>query len=262
MNALINANSAGRKQSAKALVAKISQELKDHREESFARMVCDGMPLGEAYRRAGFNGKSYEAAHALAGLPRIKLRIEEILFARSTTAAVSLEQVTDMLGRVFMKAVANEELNAAHNAAFSLARLYGHVTEKSQVEVLRKPSREPDAPAELSLTAWVSGLMPTASASIGPLQRAPAGPMIEGLANQGPPSSPAISEGPGPASQQLDLFNDVNSLAAPRDGREIENGASFAPVTGPPSPGGRSDVLGPIGKTERVPVPSWDELFG
>jgi hypothetical protein len=57
--------------------------------------------------------------------------------------------------------------------------LYGHVTDRSTVEVIRRPSRDPDAPSEQALSSWVNSLPiidhePSSEGSIGPLPRAPA----------------------------------------------------------------------------------------
>jgi hypothetical protein len=133
-------------------------DLKDAKEEIFVRMVCDGLALGIAYARAGFKAKNNAAPSLLFQLPRIQARAAAILEARRTTGVVTLSEVTDMLQRVFAGAHAKEEYSAAHNAAFSLARLYGHVTDKATLEVIRRPSRDPDAPSEQVLSDWVASL--------------------------------------------------------------------------------------------------------
>src|SRR3954468_16074373 len=103
-------------------------DLRDAREEIFVRMVCDGLSLGVAFTRAGFTSKHKEAAANLFHLPRVQERAQAILEARRSTGVVTLAEVTVMLKRVFAGAHSAEEFSAAHNAAFSLARLYGHVT--------------------------------------------------------------------------------------------------------------------------------------
>ena len=132
--------------------------LKNEQEELFVIMLCDGLPFGVAFRRAGFTSKYKHAAYELSQLPRIQERIKGVLEARRTSNVVSLPEVTDMLKRVFAGAHSEGEYSAAHNAAFSLARLYGHVTDKSTVEVIRRPSRDPDAPSEQALMSWVETL--------------------------------------------------------------------------------------------------------
>jgi hypothetical protein len=124
------------------------RSMQDHREELFVVMVCDGLPLGLAFRRAGFESKDHNAPSNLFNLPRVQERAAAILEARKATGVVTLPQVTDMLQRVFAGAHSEGEYSAAHNAAFSLARLYGHVTDKATLEVIRRPSRDPDAPSE------------------------------------------------------------------------------------------------------------------
>jgi hypothetical protein len=181
-----------------------------------------------------------------------------------------LPEVTDMLQRVFTGAYHAEEYSAAHNAAFSLARLYGHVTDRATLEVIRRPSRDPDAPSEQALSSWVDALPglgasgPEALTS-GPsearflrLSDAPAAPL-------GPASPEARPENPneinalrgveplepspepqGPSPEGSKFSNDFNWLGP--DGRlapgRPENGAPTTPVTEAPPSGGHSGLLG------------------
>jgi hypothetical protein len=255
-------------------------DLQDAREEIFVRMVCDGITLGVAYARAGYKGTP-QSAHALFHVPRIQERANAILEARRTTGVVTLPQVTDMLQRVFAGAHAAEEYSAAHNAAFSLARLYGHVTDKSTLEVIRRPSRDPDAPSEQALEAWALSLPvvgynplpgfdvpdmatlpgpepsgpepsgPAVEPSEPPPRGAPAAPLGQGpFQNQEENSSDInwLREGPGPQGQgpglDGDLSSDFKGLAGQSPGG-TGNGAPSGPVTGTPNSGGRAGLLGP-----------------
>ena len=254
-------------------------------------MVCDGISQGMAFARAGFKSAHGSAPSNLWALPRIQARAQAILEARRTTGVVTLEEVTDMLKRVFAGAHTEGEYSAAHNAAFSLARLYGHVTDKASLEIIRRPSRDPDAPSEQALASWVETLpglpgpcpeplpiasqaisqapgpepLPIASQAISqaPPHRAPA-ELLENnpksfsfykdLASQGPePSSPEPSS---PASPEREYPNDINWLDGPG---QPENGAPSSPVTGTPTAGARTEVLEPPGppppgQTKRVPL--------
>lgn len=256
-------------------------ELADHREELFVIMACDGMPLGIAFRKAGFTSKDTAAPSKLWALDRCQQRALAIFEARKKASAVTLPQVTSMLERVFTSALHNENESAAHNAAFSLARLYGHVTDRAIVDV-RKPSRDPDAPSERALTEWVAGLV-----DVSPNAAMLAGPGPADLASEGPrPSAPAAPlerepQGPSPENHSdikgLDEMNrdaipaagpsgpekrsEINWLAEARGGSE--NGAPSSPVTGAPPSGGRTKPIDPFGppgvkkpppKTKRVPL--------
>jgi hypothetical protein len=262
-------------------------DLPDAREEIFVRMVCDGIAIGIAFVRAGFTSKNANTPAKIWALPRCQERARAILDARATTGVVTLPEVTDMLKRVFTGAYNGEEYSAAHNAAFSLARLYGHVTDRQTLEVVRRPSRDPDAPSEMALGDWVAGLPalngPGPSVS-GPLRGAPAEPLglepnspndissLEAM-NQGPGLGP---EGPGP-----DLSNDIKGLGLGARGRP-ENGAPTGPVTVTPQRGARSELLGggpfdllgnegtrpPGGVEKGAPLqgvegtyPKWEDLF-
>jgi len=215
-------------------------DLSNAKEELFVRMVCDGLSIGMAFVRAGFASKSADAPYVLFHKPHIQQRAQAILEARRSTGVVTLPEVTDMLKRVFAGAFHDGEYSAAHNAAFSLARLYGHVTDKATLEIIRRPSRDPDAPSETALGDWIAGL---------PALNGP-GPSPADTTREGPlPSAPATlldhePRGPGP-----ELSNDINWL----DGSDVrgrpENGAPARPVTGTPVPGAHASLLG----SEAVP---------
>ena len=202
-----------------------------------------------------------------------------------------------MLQRVFSGAYTEGEYSAAHNAAFSLARLYGHVTDKATLEVIRRPSRDPDAPSEQALSSWVEALPglpgpgpgPADLASFVRVSDAPAAPLgqrafephtqspndFNGLVGVEPLEPSPEPQGPGPKARGL--FNDFKDLDP--DGTGVapgrsENGAPTRPVTGTPSPGGRATPLGPPGGREKgaplqsgqVPdttgeIPSYEDLF-
>jgi len=238
-------------------------DLQDAREEIFVRMVCDGLALGVAYVRAGFKGKSAAAASALFALPRIQERANAILEARRTTGVVTLSEVTDMLQRVYAGAHAAEEYSAAHNAAFSLARLYGHVTDKATLEVIRRPSRDPDAPSEQVLSDWVASL-PVVGQSPEPSEA-----LLEGLPHRAPAEPLGSETTTPPSTMQPEVVHDVEPPQRDATGMEIENGAPTNRVTGAPPPCGPADLLGPGSSKDGSPLadegtvyPSADELFG
>jgi hypothetical protein len=262
-------------------------------------MVCDGLSLGVAFARAGFTSKTKDAAFMLFNLPRVQARAQAILEARRTSGVVSLPEVTDMLKRVFAGAHSEGEYSAAHNAAFSLARLYGHVTDRATLEVIRRPSRDPDAPSEQALGAWVEGLPglpgPGPGAQepyfmrleqgpkpdIAPRHDAPAEPL--GLDREIPNDINALDreargpEGPGP-----EIANEINWLnrGTTEVGGRPENGAPSGPVTGTPNQRAQSELLAnggpgytPSKKTGLIDdegtrhntgpeIPSFEELFG
>ncbi len=264
-------------------------DLKDAREEIFVRLVCDGITLGVAYAKAGFKSKAHDAPSTLFQLPRIQERANAILEARRTTGVVSLGEVTDMLQRVFAGAHAAEEYSAAHNAAFSLARLYGHVTDRATLEVIRRPSRDPDAPSEQALGDWVASL-PTIGASgpslmdqgpsqgldqgreghLAPLRGAPAAPLGASqpqghndfnhlqTMSQGPGLEIPGPEGPGPG-----FSSEINGLDWDVPGQP-ENGAPTGPVTVTPPPCGPSPLLengAPRKEKEGTVYPRAEDLF-
>ena len=247
-------------------------ELRDAREEVFVMLVCDGLPMGIAFRKAGFESKAHDAPSNLFNLPRVQERAKAILEARRTQGVVTLPEVTDMLKRVFAGAHAAEEYSAAHNAAFSLARLYGHVTDRATLEVIRRPSRDPDAPSEQALSSWVEALPALAGPGpdqalgpLGPLEAprfvrlpdAPAPPLgqhVSGPEGQSPNENKALASSEaslhqaptaGPEGPGLEISNEINWLGL--DGKGVggrpENGAPSGPVTGTPNQRAQSELL-------------------
>ena len=275
-------------------------ELRDAREEVFVMLVCDGLPMGIAFRKAGFESKAHDAPSNLFNLPRVQERAKAILEARRTQGAVTLPEVTDMLKRVFAGAHAAEEYSAAHNAAFSLARLYGHVTDRATLEVIRRPSRDPDAPSEQALSSWVEALPALPGPGPGPMDQASFLRVADAPApllgrepsqpeTQNPSNSKALDaiepsgpQGLGPSGPEFS--NEINWLGL--DGKGVggrpENGAPSGPVTVTPNGRAQSELLAaggtpytPIEKTGPPSVdegtrhntgpesiPSFEELFG
>jgi hypothetical protein len=249
-------------------------DLPDAREELFVRMVVDGVAIGIAFIRAGFTSKHSMAPSKLWHEQRCQERAAAILEARRTTGVVTLPEVTDMLKRVFTGAYNGEEYSAAHNAAFSLARLYGHVTDRQILEVVRRPSRDPDAPSEQALSSWVealpglpaSGLEAPNTASFLRLGDAPAAPL-------GPEAHMPVdvhTSGPEPR-MHVDVHrnnpekpNDINGLPefrtltcigteGPARGRP-ENGAPTGPVTVTPTQRARAGLLATGGSKKGAPL--------
>jgi hypothetical protein len=226
--------------------------LTDAREEIFVRMVTDGIAIGVAFTKAGFKAASPgalgTAASKLFHLPRVQARAAAILEARRTQGVVTLPEVTDMLHRVYAKALHDDQLNAAHNAAFSLARLYGHVTDRAIVETVRKPSRDPDAPAERSLTNWIDALPVRGSGPDEGLERA---------ASASPRAAiEARDQGPSPNPKPLISLGNSQGSSPGEGRRQSGNGAPSRPVTGTPLARENSGLLAsPEGsKRKRVPV--------
>lgn len=248
--------------------------LANEREETFVTLVCDGMSLAEAFRVAGFRAGSQMDPTRLWRKEGLQERAKAILRARAATGAVTLPEVTNMLQRVFAGALQACDYSPAHNAAFSLARLYGLVIDRAQVDVLRRPSRDPDAPAEQALSSWVQSLpalpSPQPGGSQGPDLGAPAAPYggdPEPAAWPGPAEPGSIRRGSSPEvaglaglnrgtpSDRSEFSNNFNDLAGIEadGGREFGNGAPASRVTGTPHPGARADHARGFGYAAKYP---------
>jgi hypothetical protein len=224
MPALIDRDTRRHLRQPKTIVL-LGVDLADAREEMFCRMVCDGLSIGTAYVKAGFTGKGNAGPLRLFNARHIQERARAILEARTTQGVITLPEVTDMLKRVFAGALHDAEYSAAHNAAFSLARLYGHVTDRASIEIIRRPSRDPDAPSEMALGAWVEAL----PGLTGPGPDGPLSPVQEAsfLSPRGPSEAfreasfvrlsdaPATLLGPDTPSPEAQNHNQNNTLPSP-----------------------------------------------
>jgi len=256
-------------------VTLLGVDLANTKEEAFCLMIMDGLAIGAAYVKAGFNSKATNAPYELFHKPHIQARAQAILEARRTQGVVTLPEVTSMLQRVFAGALHDAEYSAAHNAAFSLARIYGHVTDRATLEVIRRPSRDPDAPSEQALSSWVEALPgltgPGPHEALGPLDNprflrlpdAPApllgshaqgpGPELSNdinwLTSNEPPLHQGLGPRPGPSGPELS--NEIKGLGP--DGIGVagrsENGAPTGPVTMTPQQRAQSALLGNEGTT-------------
>jgi hypothetical protein len=256
-------------------VTLLGADLANAKEEAFCLMVMDGLSIGLAFAKAGFTSKATDAPYILFRKPHIQARAQAILEARRTQGVITLPEVTSMLQRVFAGALHDAEYSAAHNAAFSLARIYGHVTDRATLEVVRRPSRDPDAPSEMALSAWVEalpglpgpGLEGPSEARFVRLPDAPAAPLGHDIQGPGPEkrneinwlasSEPSLhhAQGPRPEGPGLGLSNEINGLEGSATGGRPENGAPTRPVTGTPVAGAHSELLGPGGQEKRGPMP-------
>ena len=246
-------------------IVPIGAGLNDEREECFCLLIADGVAVALAYRTAGFTAKG-KGALVLYGSQHIQDRVKAILRARAASPAVSLPEVTDMLKRVYAGALHSQEWTPAHNAAFSLARLYGLVVDRAQVDVIRRPSREPDAPAEQALSSWIEALPGPVSTGLEGLSTGLEGPL------RGAPAAPDI-QGPGLLIEATSLGNDLDGPSGPRVPHvnvhmdagpgpgakargETGNGAPSGPVTGTPTPCGHSENVAEL--DEGTGLPAWE----
>ena len=249
-------------------IVPIGAWLNDEREECFCLLIADGLPLAIAFKTAGYTAKDKtNSALKLFKAPRIQERVTAILKARASHPAVSLSEVTDMLKRVYVGALHSNEFTPAHNAAFSLARLYGLVVDRAQLDVIRRPSREPDAPSEVSMGAWIEALPP---------YTAPASPALGPASGALPAYTPAQPQGPSPSGQGPGLLIEGSlsgcdlDAARPSEGPgQIENGAPTVAVTEAPNPRAHSSEWGPPiengapSEESEVPgtIPAIEDLF-
>lgn len=239
-----------------ALVSDMAWLVKD-KEEAFCILVADGLPLAIAFKRAGFDAKDKAcSALQLYKAQRIQERISAIIKHRAATPPVSLPEITDMMKRVYAGSIHDCEYTPAYNAAFGLARLYGLVVDRAQLDVVRRPSREPDAPSEMALGQWIEGL-PGAGKQ---LSEQPLPAHIPPPIGPGPSTIEATTFGndldpdrdttveqnansPTISTPSIPLVRELRGeQSAVEGGGEIGNGAPGEPVTGTPYRGAHPGI--------------------
>lgn len=137
-----------------------------HRQEAFAHHVARGMPLGEAYRLAGYKASGnhvFENASKLAKMTKVLTKVDQVrteiaearMNALAATMIVTAQTVGSMLTDVFKNATKDKQHGAAATAAMGLAKLHGLLVDKTE-DVTRRAARSPDAPLEIDVESWLT----------------------------------------------------------------------------------------------------------
>ena len=173
------------------------------KQEAFAFHLARGLPMGEAYRLAGFRATGnhvFENASKLAKSTKVSTKVDQEraklaearMIALQSGMIVTAQSVGAMLAEVFRNATADKQHGAAATAAMGLAKLHGLLVERTE-DVTRRATRDPAALREITVDDWMAaqqgqGLLPPSEPS-----PEPGPPILE----------PTIPE-PGPPGMEAD----------------------------------------------------------
>ena len=110
------------------------------KQEAFAFHLARGLPMGEAYRLAGFRATGnhvFENASKLAKSTKVSTKVDQEraklaearMIALQSGMIVTAQSVGAMLAEVFRNATADKQHGAAATAAMGLAKLHGLLVE-------------------------------------------------------------------------------------------------------------------------------------
>ena len=131
------------------------------KQEQFLFLVVEGMPGSRAYAKVYGENLSKKVCEASASrlLARVKVqeRRNEMIVAKAAEEPITTTYLTRELLAVGLEARRIGQGSAAVAAYQTVAKLHGLLIDKVQVDALvRKPSEEPGAPAEMSEEDWLT----------------------------------------------------------------------------------------------------------
>ena len=133
------------------------------RQEAFARNIAEGRRQREAYRSAGYAPTSDNAADANASRlirdDKVQSRVRELQAAQAQASQITAERLLAELEEARSLALSLGQAGAAVAASMGRAKLGGLLVDRREA---RRPSRDPDAPAELAVEVWLREVAPTA----------------------------------------------------------------------------------------------------
>ena len=129
------------------------------RQEKFVQnLVASGMNATAAYKAAGYGAKTDGAARAgaseILANPNVQARVAELQIQAARKAEKTVESLVADLDRAIELAIQNRQTSAMVSAIATQAKLLGLIVDRSETEILQKPSRVPTARVELSMEEW------------------------------------------------------------------------------------------------------------
>src|SRR6516165_5633679 len=135
------------------------------RQEAFARNIAEGRRQRDAYRSAGYAPTSDEVADVNASRllrhAQVQSRVRELQAAQAEASKITAERLLAELDEARSLALSLGQAGAAVAASMGRAKLCGLLVDKRE-DVTRRPTRDPDAPAEVAIEEWLREIAPQA----------------------------------------------------------------------------------------------------
>ena len=134
------------------------------RQEAFARNIAEGRSQREAYQCAGYTPASDSVADVNASRllrhAQVQSRVCELQVAAQAEASeITAERLLAELEEARSLALSLGQAGAAVAASMGRAKLCGLLVDRRE-DVTRRPTRDPDAPAEVAVEVWLREVVP------------------------------------------------------------------------------------------------------
>ena len=135
------------------------------RQEAFCRFVAEGCCQREAYKRAGYTAASDGVADVNASRllrhAQVQSRVRELQAAQAEASQITAERLLAELEEARNLALSLGQAGAAVAASMGRAKLCGLLIDRRE-DVTRRPTRDPDEPAEVAVAVWLHEIASTA----------------------------------------------------------------------------------------------------
>ena len=132
------------------------------RQEAFARNIAEGRSQREAYQCAGYTPASDSVADVNASRLRhaqVQSRIRELQAMQAQVSQITAERLLVELAEARSLALSLGQAGAAVAASMGRAKLCGLLVDRRE-DVTRRPTRDPDEPAEVAVEVWLREIAP------------------------------------------------------------------------------------------------------
>ena len=135
------------------------------RQEAFARNIAEGRSQREAYQCAGYTPASDSVADVNASRllrhAQVQSRVRELQAVQAQASQITAERLLAELEEARSLALSLGQAGAAVAASMGRAKLCGLLIDRRE-DVTRRPTRDPDAPAEVAVEVWLREIAPPA----------------------------------------------------------------------------------------------------
>ena len=127
--------------------------------------IAEGRSQREAYQRAGYTPASDSVADVNASRllrhAQVQSRVRELQAAQAQASQITAERLLAELEEARSLALSLGQAGAAVAASMGRAKLCGLLVDRRE-DVTRRPTRDPDAPAEVAVEVWLREIAPQA----------------------------------------------------------------------------------------------------
>jgi hypothetical protein len=126
------------------------------KERKLAQGLVGGLTMKAALQKAGYASSVLSSADSVLNRPRFVRYIDGLRTRQVERLDYSIDNLCARLERVYFEAMEKSQYGPAVQAVMGVAKLMGHLTDKTEIElhILSKPSRDPTDVVTLSVEEW------------------------------------------------------------------------------------------------------------